>query len=150
MQWFKSFAQIKPITLVWTVFFVYGFSACIQSNAVSSTEEPSALLSITDDVSDNTLKVVNAAFYEKFVLGDWHYKGAKSQGGEVNAYIKIPAPLEMATEVQKAYLEQIMCPSSLHKNMWKQLSHTPLSIHIYTNKPKDSFYVYCENPYTNS
>ena len=98
-------------------------------------------------ITDNTLKVVNAAFYSTFVLGEWRYKGAKNLRGKINAYIQIPAPLDMSKEVQKSYLRTAICPSSAHKNMWNEIDGIPLSIHIYTHGQRNSLYVDCINPF---
>ena len=137
----------KAIYLMFTAMLVESISGCIQSNAATTGQETKASLQTQNVITDNTLKVVNAAFYQKFVLGDWRYKGAKNQGGTINAYIKIPAPLEMSADVQKTYLKKLICPSSVHANMWKEINNIPLSIHIYTKKQKNSFYVHCQNPF---
>ncbi len=147
MQKFRKINVFKVLLVLSGLGLVLGLGGCIQSKAVASSDPSSSPVRASVQITENTLKVVNATFYEKFVLGDWRYKGAKSQAGEINAYIKIPAPLDMDAEVQKQYLQQIICPSSMHKSMWKEVKHTPLSIHIYTNKPKNSVYVHCQNPY---
>jgi hypothetical protein len=129
------------VLLVWTT-----FSSCMQSNAATTDSEIAALAKPQKLITDNTLKVVNAAFYQTFILGEWRYKGARSLGGKINAYIQIPAPLEMSKDVQKSYLRTAICPSSAHTSMWKEINGIPLSIHIYTHKQNHSLYVDCKNP----
>jgi hypothetical protein len=113
-------------------------SGCIQSSASDSVPQKI--------ITDNTLKIVNTAFYPSFVLGDWHYKGARNLGGTINAFIQIPAPLKMSREAQKIYLQKAICPSSENTSMWNEINGIPLSIHIYTHKQKHSLYVDCINP----
>lgn len=113
-------------------------SGCMQSKA--AVPESKVV------ISKNTLKVVNAAFYQTFVLGEWRYKGARNNGGTIDAYIQIPAPLDMSVEVQKSYLKEAICPSSAHTNMWNEVNDIPLSVHIYTHNQKQSLYVDCTNP----
>ncbi len=119
-------------------------SSCIQSKTagtdLSSSDQPPPLITV------NTLKIVNAAFYQTFFMGDWRYKGSRSRGGKINAYIQIPAPLDMSKEVQKSYLRTAICPSAAHSKMWDEIGTTPLSIHIYTHRQKHSLYVDCINP----
>lgn len=147
MQDLKTIISSKIILLVSVGLLMATLSGCKQSNAATNGSETKVSLQAQNFISDNTLKVVNAAFYQKFVLGDWRYKGAVNHGGTINAYIKIPAPLEMSAEVQKTYLKQLICPSSAHANMWKEINNIPLSIHIYTKKQKNSLYVHCQNPF---
>jgi hypothetical protein len=120
-------------------------SSCLQSNAAISDREIAAKPQKV--ITDNTLKIVNAAFYQTFVLGDWRYKGARNLGGTINAYIQIPAPLDMTKEVQKSYLQKAICPSSANTSMWNEVGGIPLSVHIYTHKQNQSLYVYCINPF---
>ncbi|WP_339723846.1 hypothetical protein [uncultured Paraglaciecola sp.] len=129
------------LMLVWI-----SLSGCIQSNAATTENDVAMSTPPQKRITDNTLKVVNAAFYQTFVLGEWRYKGARNLGGKINAYIQIPAPLEMSKEVQKSYLRTAICPSSAHSKMWDEIGGTPLSIHIYTHKQKHSLYVDCKNP----
>lgn len=119
-------------------------SSCMQSNATTSDSEIAA--NSQKVITDNTLKMVNAAFYPTFILGDWRYKGARNLGGTINAYIQIPAPLDMSKEVQKSYLQKAICPSSANTSMWNEVGGIPLSVHIYTHKQNQSLYVNCINP----
>ena len=121
-------------------------SSCMQSSAATTGTELSTPAEPQKRITDNTLKIVNAAFYQTFVLGDWRYRGAKNLGGTINAYIQIPAPLDMSKEVQKTYLRKIICPSSSNTTMWNEINGIPLSIHIYTQKKIHSLYVDCINP----
>jgi hypothetical protein len=130
-----------------STFFIWiTLSSCMQNNAVTTDSGVATSASSQTLISDNTLKVVNAAFYQTFILGDWRYKGARNRGGTINAYIQIPAPLDMTKKVQKSYLRQAICPSSTHTNMWNEINGIPLSIHIYTHKQNRSLYVNCINP----
>ena len=122
-------------------------SGCIQSNAATTGNETATSAKQQKHITDNTLKIVNAAFYQTFVLGEWRYKGAQNRGGTINAYIQIPAPLDMTKEVQKSYLQKAICPSSAHSSMWNEIDGIPLSIHIYTKRQKNSLYVDCVNPF---
>ncbi|MFQ3192675.1 MAG: hypothetical protein ACI936_003827 [Paraglaciecola sp.] len=119
-------------------------SSCMQSNATTSDSEIAT--NSQKVITDNTLKIVNAAFYPTFILGDWRYKGARNLGGTINAYIQIPAPLDMSKEVQKSYLQKAICPSSANTSMWNEVGGIPLSVHIYTHKQNRSLYVNCINP----
>jgi hypothetical protein len=124
------------------------FSSCMQNNAANTSGESEIVTADNQQslITDNTLKIVNAAFYQTFILGDWRYKGARNLGGTINAYIQIPAPLDMSKEVQKSYLQKAICPSSANTSMWNEINGIPLSIHIYTHKPKHSLHVNCINP----
>ncbi|GAC20982.1 hypothetical protein [Paraglaciecola arctica] len=130
------------VLLIWVT-----LSGCMQSNAATTDNEFTMSAKPQKLITDNTLKVVNAAFYSTFILGEWRYKGAKNLRGKINAYIQIPAPLEMSKEVQKSYLRTAICPSSAHKNMWNEIDGIPLSIHIYTHGQRNSLYVDCINPF---
>lgn len=132
------------------IFMATTFSGCTQGNASSmETGDTSASATqVIPTISENTLKMVNAVFYQTFILGEWRYKGARNLGGTINAYIQIPQPLEMSREVQKSYLRQAICPSSEHIDMWNEIDGIPLSIHIYTYGQKHSLYVDCQNPFT--
>lgn len=127
--------------LVWIV-----FSSSMQISAATTENSLATPAPSKRVITDNTLKIVNASFYQTFVLGDWRYKGARNLGGTINAYIQIPAPLDMTKETQKSYLRKAICPSSAHTKMWNEVNDIPLSIHIYTKKQKQSLYVNCINP----
>ena len=144
--------EIKICTIKKVIYGLSAFlfsitlSSCMQSTAATTESDTATLAKPQKPITDNTLKIVNAAFYPTFVLGDWRYKGAQRLGGTINAYIKIPAPLEMSKEVQKSYLLKVICPSSANANMWNEIEGIPLSIHIYTHKQKHSLHVDCINP----
>lgn len=136
---------INKVICALSAFFIWlTLSGCIQSKAAGTGTVASA--KPRQHITDNTLKIVNAAFYQTFVLGEWRYKGAQNRGGTINAYIQIPAPLNMTREVQKSYLLKAICPSSAHTSMWNEINGIPLSIHIYTHRQKNSLYVNCINP----
>jgi hypothetical protein len=132
------------IYAVFAIFISITASSCIQSQVTTTEHEIAAKPQKL--ITDNTLKIVNAAFYQTFVLGDWRYKGAHNLGGTINAYIQIPGPLGMSKEVQKSYLLQAICPSSSNTSMWNEISGIPLSVHIYTHKKNNSLYVNCIEP----
>jgi len=146
MSKFKKCTFNKAIYGLSVFLICANLSSCMQSNAATTESEIATLAKPKNLITDNTLKVVNAAFYQTFVLGEWRYKGARNLGGKINAYIQIPAPLEMSKEVQKSYLRTAICPSSAHTSMWKEINGIPLSIHIYTHKQNHSLYVDCINP----
>lgn len=97
-------------------------------------------------ISENTLKTVNRTFYKIFIGGDWYYQGAKVGNGIVNAYIQIPQKLDMDSDVQEQYLQQIICPGEEHIDMWSQLRHYQLAVHLYTVTKKQSVSAKCHNP----
>jgi len=136
----------KAMYGLFVLFICTTFSSCMQSNAATNKNELAMSAKPQKNITDNTLKVVNAAFYQTFILGDWRYKGAQNRGGKINAYVQIPAPLEMSKEVQKSYLRTAICPSSAHAKMWDEIGGIPLSVHIYTHKQKHSLFVDCKNP----
>ena len=121
-------------------------SGCMQSNAATIDVEKVTASKPQNLITDNTLKIVNAVFYQTFVLGDWRYKGSRNFAGTINAYIQIPAPLDMSKEFQKSYLQKAICPSSANTNMWNEINGIPLSIHIYTHRQIHSLHVDCINP----
>ena len=136
---------IKKAMCSLSAFFIsMTLSSCLQNNAATTVNKIAA--KPPKRITDNTLKIVNAAFYQTFVLGDWRYKGARNLGGTINAYIQIPGPLDMTKEVQKSYLQKAICPSSANTSMWNEISGIPLSVHIYTHKQKNSLYVNCIDP----
>lgn len=98
-------------------------------------------------VSDNTLKKVNRTFYGIFHGGDWYYKGARVANGIVNAYIQIPRKLDMKEHIQQRYLKENICPDEQHLDMWSQLEHVELDVHIYTSSKKKSISARCLNPW---
>ncbi|MFT5838143.1 MAG: hypothetical protein ACI9UT_000634 [Flavobacteriales bacterium] len=123
-------------------------SGCIQSNAKTIDAKELTSSKSQSLITDNTLKIVNAAFYQTFVLGDWQYKGARNLGGTINAYIQIPAPLDMSKKFQRSYLQKAICPSSANTDMWNEINGISLSIHIYTHRQNHSLHVDCINPTT--
>ncbi|NCP64351.1 MAG: hypothetical protein GW763_00930 [Paraglaciecola sp.] len=96
--------------------------------------------------SDNTIKLVNSAFYQAFIGGAWRYKGAVRSNGRINAYIQIPDPLNMTEAAQQDYLKQAICPSSNHHKMWQEIKGTTLAVHVYTNTRSHTTFAYCDNP----
>ena len=100
----------------------------------------------SSDITDNTLKLVNSAFTQSFLGGDWRYKGASKKNGAINAYIQIPRDLDMSEDAQKNYLKQAICPSVQHQAMWSEIQSIPLYVHVYTHTKKSSVYSGCTNP----
>jgi hypothetical protein len=127
---------------MFTCFIVASTSGCMQSSAAKTSESEPA----KNDLSENALKMVNAAFYQKLVGGEWRYKGAKNQGGSINAYIQMPNELDMTNKVKKQYLQTVICPSAQHASMWQEIESTPLYVHVYIHKQKHSAYANCKNP----
>ncbi|MEP1445587.1 MAG: hypothetical protein ABJK37_05665 [Paraglaciecola sp.] len=146
MNLFKGCRVRQTIYLLPMLLIGCLLSGCIQSKAATSENDIPISSTSQRHITDNTLKVVNAAFYPSFILGEWRYKGARNFKGKINAYIQIPGPLEMSKDVQKSYLRTAICPSSKHTNMWNEIDGIPLSVHIYTHKQKQSLYVDCVNP----
>ena len=124
-------------------------SGCMQSHVSDEYQAPYTSLSDTTiSASDNTIKMVNAVFYQSFIGGDWQYKGSTRQKNNINAYIQIAEQLDMSDEAQENYLQQAICPSAQHQQMWKELKGATLAVHIYTYKRKYSIYTNCINPLT--
>ena len=122
-------------------------SGCMQSQVSNEYQVPFTSRSDTTiSASDNTIKLVNAVFYQAFIGGDWRYKGSTRQKNSINAYIQIPDELDMSQEAQENYLQQAICPSAQHQQMWKELKDATLAVHIYTYKRKYSLYANCINP----
>jgi hypothetical protein len=101
-------------------------------------------------VSNDAIKIVNRSFQDVFIGSEWRYKGAKTQGKVINAYIQIPDELNMSRALQKNYVRQAICPSAEHKEMWNEIKGTQLSVHLYVGKQKKSVYANCTNPYSDS
>jgi hypothetical protein len=98
------------------------------------------------DVSENTIKLVNSAFHQSFLGGDWRYKGASEKNGTINAYIQIPRSLDMSIDAQENYIKQAICPSAQHQEMWSEIQSIPLYVHVYTHTKKRTVYSGCTNP----
>lgn len=101
-------------------------------------------------VSKKTIKTVNRAFYASFVAGNWYYRGAKVSHNGINAYIQIPEKLNMRLEIQEKYLREAICPKAEKIELWNQLKHTKLSVHIYTSSQSQSVSAKCNNPWLES
>lgn len=116
---------------------------CMQSQTLTSTQAV-----VKQKAEQQLVKLVNQAFYHTFKAGDWYYQGAENQGGSVNAYIQIPAALDMPKDVQRRYLKQSVCPSKENTAMWHSLKNKdkPLSVHIYTFSKRHTVFAECDNP----
>ncbi len=123
-------------------------SGCMQSEAVENhfTAAFSPIKTNSDYISDSTLKVVNSAFHQVFMGGEWRYKGATNKNGSINAYIQIPQELDMSIKAQKNYLKQAICPSAQYKKMWDEIQGISLAVHLYTHTQKRSVFTTCDNP----
>ncbi|WJG10841.1 hypothetical protein [Aliiglaciecola sp. LCG003] len=97
-------------------------------------------------VPKTTLSTVDRTFYTAFSVGSWHYKGADAKFGEVNAYIQIPEKLDLASDVQQRYLQQVICPKADNIDLWHQLKNVDLQVHIYTSNKNKSISATCINP----
>jgi len=116
-------------------------TGCIQSQSIAAT-----LFEDKPAISKQVLNLVNHNFHGTFIGGDWYYQGAQAVNGSINAYIQIPAKLNMNEKAQKRYLQQAICPAANKMNLWKELQDVPLSVHIYTMHKKFSVYAECQNP----
>lgn len=116
---------------------------CIQSQSMASTQS-----SASRHAQGQAIKLVNQAFYQSFRAGDWYYQGAEKQGSGINAYIQIPAALDMPQDTQVKYIKQAICPSKTNEAMWYQLKKEdkPLAVHIYTFSKRHTVYAECDNP----
>lgn len=94
----------------------------------------------------STVSSVNRSFHQTFSVGNWRYQGAKANSGKVNAYIKIPEKLDMDLSVQHQYLQQVICPSAENLDLWLQLKHVELLVHIYTVSKQKTVSATCANP----
>jgi hypothetical protein len=119
---------------------------CLQHHESYDFAENFASADSNISASDNTIKLVNSAFYQAFIGGAWRYKGAVRSNGTINAYIQIPDPLNMTEAAQQDYLKQAICPSSNHHKMWQEIKGTTLAVHVYTNTRTRSTFAYCDNP----
>ena len=114
---------------------------CIQSIAADRLADTAR-----NGVSEAAISAVNASFHRTFAAGGWYYKGAENIDGTINAYIQIPARLEMSSEAQQNYLKQSICPSVSKTEFWKQLRGVPLAVHIYTYRKTATVHAHCDNP----
>lgn len=145
---FKSVSILsnKTYKLCATSLMCLLLNACMQSNA--SVEQFDVFVETDTRIpaTDNTIKMVNAVFYQNFLGGDWRYQGSTRQNNSINAYIQIPEQLNMSKEAQHNYLTQAICPSANQHALWNEIKDTQLTVHIYTYKRKYSFYAKCNNP----
>lgn len=120
-------------------------SGCIQSKSIAASvfENKEPVI-----ISEQTIKLVNQAFYSDFNGGDWYYQGAKEVRGTIDAYIQIPSKLDMSKAAQQNYLMKSICPSANEEVLWQALKGVPLSVHIYTFSKKHTVYATCDNPLT--
>lgn len=100
-----------------------------------------------DSIPKATIKTVNRSFYGHFMVGDWQFKGAKANQGEIKAYIQIPQPLQMSTDLQRQYIQKLICPKQDKIELWNKLKSTKLSVHIYTSSQNKSVGAHCHNPW---
>ena len=122
-------------------------SGCMQGNVAEGYFGDAYKAKTTSsEISENTIKLVNNAFYQSFLGGDWRYKGASKKNGAINAYIQIPQDLDMSVDAQKNYLKQAICPSAQHQKMWSEIQSIPLYVHVYTHTQKRTVSSGCTNP----
>ena len=143
-QYLLPFIQSKNILPGFIVLCSFSMTACMQGK--STQDNFSSFVVSNADISENTLKLVNSAFTQSFLGGDWRYKGASRKNGAINAYIQIPRDLDMSVAAQKNYLKQAICPSVQHQQMWSEIQSIPLYVHVYTHTKKRSVFSGCANP----
>ena len=143
-QYLLPFIQSKNILTGFIVLCCFSMTACMQGK--STQDNFSSFVVSNADISENTLKLVNSAFTQSFLGGDWRYKGASRKNGAINAYIQIPRDLDMSVAAQKNYLKQAICPSVQHQQMWSEIQSIPLYVHVYTHTKKRSVFSGCANP----
>lgn len=148
MQTHMQFTRTKSIkSVLITLFKVLLLSlvltACIQNFNVDVPRyaDKSSLM-----VSKSTIVKINRTFYGNFSQGNWNYKGAKARAGQVNAYIQIPQELNLQPAVQEKYLRDMICPDSSDLELWSQLKHVKLFVHLYTTSKSKSISATCVNP----
>ena len=126
----QHMSTIKAFSVVITVCFM--LTACIQSFNIDVPRyaDKSSLM-----VSEQTLRDINRLFYANFSHGDWSYKGAKATAGEVRAYIKMPYELNMKPQVQKRYVQDVICPKQDNIALWSKLKQIDLSVHLVYRRP---------------
>ena len=137
----------QPRTLIRTLCYsalallaTLSLSACIQSQSLTAVDSQDPQL------AEQALKRVNHSFKTSFMMGDWYYQGAQVVKGGINAYIQIPAKLDMELEYQRNYLRQSVCPSAAQQEFWQGMGPLSLSVHIYTFNKKFSVHAECTNP----
>ncbi|WP_340680750.1 hypothetical protein [Paraglaciecola sp.] len=136
----------KRFSIIFSVSLLL-LSGCMQSQYAADFRTPFPPISDSSiSATDNTVKMVNAVFYQSFIGGEWQYKGSTNLKNSINAYIQIPEELDMNEEAQENYLQQAICPAAQHQQMWKALNDKTLVVHIYTYKRKYSQYANCINP----
>lgn len=125
------------------VFVIFAATACKQ---IFSFEVVRFANKSSYMVTAQTLQTVDRSFYAAFYLGNWRYKGANATYGEVNAYIQIPEKLDLDVDVQRQYIKQVLCPNKGNLDLWHQLKHVDLQLHIYTQARTKSISATCRNP----
>lgn len=136
--------QLSKLVIIALLAMCGCLTGCIQSKSIAA----SLYEGNSQQVSEQTIKLVNQAFYTDFMGGDWYYQGAKEVKGSIDAYIQIPAKLDMSKAAQKNYLKKSICPATHQKDLWQALKGVQLSVHIYTFSKKHTVYATCDNPLT--
>ncbi|WP_141096162.1 hypothetical protein [Lacimicrobium sp. SS2-24] len=126
-----------------TVCFCVTLTACMQGFSVAET---AAQVPASKNVPEMALKRVNQTFKTSFMMGDWYYQGATAVKGGIDAYIQVPAKLDMKPEYQRDYLRQSVCPKADNTKLWQELSGLSLSVHLYTFNKRFSIHATCDNP----
>lgn len=120
-------------------------SACVQQWELVIPRY--AQKSTSTSIPKSTIKTVNRSFYGHFMTGDWYYKGAEAEHGEINAYIQIPEKLQMSVDLQRHYIQSSICPKSDKVDLWNSIKKIKLSVHIYTSSKNYSVWAQCKNPW---
>ncbi|EWH12191.1 hypothetical protein DS2_00670 [Catenovulum agarivorans DS-2] len=118
-------------------------SGCKQASAYTQVSNNPP----TEQLSKQTINQVKHTFHASFVYGDWRFQGVQVVKDSINAYIQIPDKLDMAEKQQKAYIQQVICPSAQHAQMWLSIKNHPLWVHLYTHDKRYGVYAECTNPH---
>lgn len=134
-------ATARSSAVIFAALITLVLGGCIQSIAADKLAD-----SASNGVSEAAISAVDASFHRAFAAGGWYYKGAENIDGTINAYILIPARLDMSSEAQQNYLRQSICPSASKTEFWEQLQGVPLAVHIYTYRKTATVHADCDNP----
>ncbi|GAB3015604.1 hypothetical protein [Bowmanella dokdonensis] len=138
----KTANRVKNVLLSGILLSVFVLGGCMKNHSFTAR----GLAEDSSHVSTVALKRVNQSFRTSFQMGDWYFQGAQVVNGGINAYIQIPAKLDMDRKYQENYLRQSVCPSAEQQELWHELGSTTLSVHIYTFSKRFSVHAECRNP----
>lgn len=141
----KSSYVDKVVLCIGVMLAVLTLSGCMQGKVATDFEYSFVTVDGVIAPTDNTLKLVNAVFYQNFIGGEWRFKGSTRINDTINAYIQIPQQLDMSQSEQENYLQVAICPSAQNKALWSEIQGNKLAVHIYIHKRKYSTFVICEH-----